>query len=162
MEKASFAWAADEPPCLKNFNLTVRAGQLVAVVGQVGSGKSSLVSALLGEMVRVGGRVNTRGRVAYVPQQAWIQNCTLRDNVTFGKSCDDGRYDQVVEACALKPDLEMLPAGDATEIGEKVPPSERRTLSPLLILKRNNINERGRERENLYSLNEHSRQHGER
>ena len=123
-EKASFAWGPNEPPCLKNINLSVKAGQLIAVVGQVGSGKSSLVSALLGEMDKLGGRVNTTGRVAYVPQQAWIQNCTLRDNITFGKTPDEDHYQKVVQACALKPDLEMLPGGDSTEIGEKVrPPS---------------------------------------
>ena len=123
VEKASFAWGPNEPPCLKNINLSVKAGQLIAVVGQVGSGKSSLVSALLGEMDKLGGRVNTTGRVAYVPQQAWIQNCTLRDNITFGKTPDEDHYQKVVQACALKPDLEMLPGGDSTEIGEKVRPT---------------------------------------
>lgn len=65
------------------------------------------------------GRVNTKGSVAYVPQQAWIQNATLRDNVLFGKSLEHSVYTRVVDACALKPDLEMLPGGDQTEIGEK-------------------------------------------
>ena len=65
MEKASFAWAADEPPCLKNFNLTVRAGQLVAVVGQVGSGKSSLVSALLEHDIFVIFPVNPQSLAKY-------------------------------------------------------------------------------------------------
>lgn len=53
-------------------------------------------------------------------QQAWIQNATLRDNILFGKLYDDVRYNQVLDACALRPDLEILPAGDLTEIGEKV------------------------------------------
>jgi ABC-type transport system involved in cytochrome bd biosynthesis fused ATPase/permease subunit len=61
-----------------------------------------------------------QGSIAYVPQQAWIQNATLRDNIVFGKSIDHVSYQRVIEACALKPDLEMLPAGDQTEIGEKV------------------------------------------
>jgi ABC-type transport system involved in cytochrome bd biosynthesis fused ATPase/permease subunit len=61
-----------------------------------------------------------QGSIAYVPQQAWIQNATLRDNIIFGKSVDHASYQRVIEACALKPDLEMLPAGDQTEIGEKV------------------------------------------
>jgi ATP-binding cassette subfamily C (CFTR/MRP) protein 1 len=61
-----------------------------------------------------------KGSIAYVAQQAWIQNATLRDNILFGKPFDPLRYDKVVEACALKPDLEILPAGDKTEIGEKV------------------------------------------
>lgn len=58
--------------------------------------------------------------MAYVSQQAWIQNCTLQENVLFGHALDSKRYQRVLEACALLPDLEILPAGDQTEIGEKV------------------------------------------
>ncbi|XP_023364920.1 canalicular multispecific organic anion transporter 2-like [Otolemur garnettii] len=94
-------------------------GALVAVVGPVGCGKSSLVSALLGEMEKLEGKVHVKGSVAYVPQQAWIQNCTLQENVLFGQALDPKRYQQTLEACALLADLEMLPAGDQTEIGEK-------------------------------------------
>lgn len=61
-----------------------------------------------------------QGSIAYVPQQAWIQNATLKDNILFGKSLEQSTYLRVVEACALKPDFDMLPAGDQTEIGEKV------------------------------------------
>ena len=61
-----------------------------------------------------------QGSVAYVAQQAWIQNATLRDNILFGAEYDKKWYDQVVEACALNPDLAILPDGDLTEIGEKV------------------------------------------
>lgn len=61
--------------------------------------------------------------MAYVPQQAWIQNATLRDNIIFGQEKKEAWYQRVVEACALLPDLEILPGGDATEIGEKVLPS---------------------------------------
>lgn len=61
-----------------------------------------------------------QGSVAYVPQQAWIQNATLRDNILFGKSYNEQKYRRVLEACALTPDLEVLPGGDMTEIGEKV------------------------------------------
>lgn len=59
--------------------------------------------------------------MAYVPQQAWIQNATLRDNILFGKPYVEQKYRCVLEACALTPDLEVLPGGDQTEIGEKVP-----------------------------------------
>ena len=97
----------------------MRKGQCVAVVGTVGSGKSSLISALLGEMDKISGRVNTVGKIAFVPQQAWIQNATLQDNILFGRPLDTKRYEQVIQACALKPDLEILPGGDQTEIGEK-------------------------------------------
>ncbi|KAJ8896872.1 hypothetical protein PR048_002218 [Dryococelus australis] len=119
VENGSFSWEK-ELPVLRNINLTVNHGSLVAVVGSVGSGKSSLISALLGEMDKLSGRVNTKGTIAYVQQQAWIQNASLRDNITFGKPLDHSSYLRVIEACALKPDLEMLPAGDQTEIGEKV------------------------------------------
>lgn len=99
--------------------MSVDKGKCVAVVGTVGSGKSSLISALLGEMDKISGRVNTVGKIAYVPQQAWIQNATLQDNILFGRAMDKIRYEQVLKACALKPDIEILPGGDQTEIGEK-------------------------------------------
>uniref|UniRef100_A0A8C4VK38 Uncharacterized protein n=1 Tax=Gopherus evgoodei TaxID=1825980 RepID=A0A8C4VK38_9SAUR len=99
--------------------LDIKPGHLVAVVGAVGSGKSSLVSAVLGEMENLKGHINIQGSVAYVPQQAWIQNATLKDNILFGSDLDEARYQQVVEACALLPDLKLLPGGDLTEIGEK-------------------------------------------
>lgn len=119
IENGTFSWGTDEPAILRNINLSFKQGSLVAVVGTVGSGKSSLVSAFLGEMDKITGRVNTKGSVAYVPQQAWIQNATLQDNIVFGGSIDHASYQRVIEACALKPDLAMLPAGDQTEIGEK-------------------------------------------
>lgn len=90
-----------------------------AIVGSVGAGKSSLVSAFLGEMDKISGRVNTVGKIAYVSQQAWIQNATLQDNILFGKELNKSLYKKIIEACALKPDFDMLPAGDQTEIGEK-------------------------------------------
>uniref|UniRef100_A0A663DTZ5 ATP binding cassette subfamily C member 2 n=1 Tax=Aquila chrysaetos chrysaetos TaxID=223781 RepID=A0A663DTZ5_AQUCH len=99
--------------------LDIAPGSLVAVVGAVGSGKSSLVSAMLGEMESIKGHINIQGSLAYVPQQAWIQNATLKDNILFGSELDEARYQQVIRACALLPDLELLPAGDQTEIGEK-------------------------------------------
>lgn len=94
-------------------------GNLAAVVGIVGAGKSSLLSAFLGEMEKQNGRVNTVGSIAYVSQQAWIQNATLQDNILFGKLLDTKLYNKIIDACALRQDLEMLPGGDQTEIGEK-------------------------------------------
>ncbi len=104
---------------LKDLTWHVEEGKLVAVVGTVGSGKSSLLSAILGEMTKVDGDVNVRGDVAYVPQQAWMQNETLRNNVLFGRALNREVYDRVIDACALRPDLEILAGGDETEIGEK-------------------------------------------
>ncbi|XP_064629119.1 multidrug resistance-associated protein 1-like isoform X2 [Lineus longissimus] len=119
IQNGTFKWSTDESAVLKNVNLKVPTGSLLAVVGQVGSGKSSLVSALLGEMIKDHGTVQIRGSVAYVAQQAWIQNASVRDNILFGKLFDQVQYNSVIEACALTKDLEMLPAGDKTEIGEK-------------------------------------------
>lgn len=117
IENGIFSWGED--PILKNINLRVQKNSLAAVVGSVGAGKSSLLSALLGEMERLNGRVNTVGSIAYVSQQAWIQNATLQDNILFGKAMDRKLYDKIIDACALKQDLDMLPGGDQTEIGEK-------------------------------------------
>lgn len=114
-----FTWAKEDSPVLHNINMMVPQGSLLAVVGHVGCGKSSLISALLGEMEKVEGEVSIRGSVAYVPQQAWIQNATLRDNILFGQPYNEQKYCCVLEACALTPDLEVLPGGDMTEIGEK-------------------------------------------
>lgn len=61
-----------------------------------------------------------QGSVAYVPQQAWIQNATLRENILFGRTFDSKRYAKAIYTCALQTDLDILPGGDLTEIGEKV------------------------------------------
>ncbi|KFR07766.1 Canalicular multispecific organic anion transporter 2, partial [Nipponia nippon] len=116
---ATFSWGKELKPSLKDINLLVPSGALVAIVGHVGCGKSSLVSALLGEMEKLEGEVAVKGSVAYVPQQAWIQNATLKDNIFFGQAPNEQKYQNVLEACALKTDLEVLPGGDQTEIGEK-------------------------------------------
>ncbi|XP_061083514.1 ATP-binding cassette sub-family C member 2-like [Conger conger] len=115
----TFAWGKDVDPVLKSVSLDIKPGRLVAVVGAVGAGKSSLISAILGEMHSIKGYINIMGSIAYVPQQAWIQNATLRDNILFGSSLEEARFHKVLDACALVPDLELLPGGDQTEIGEK-------------------------------------------
>ncbi|GMT31383.1 hypothetical protein PFISCL1PPCAC_22680, partial [Pristionchus fissidentatus] len=117
---ADMHWDREEPKAnLSGLNLTVQKCQLITVVGKVGAGKSSLLHALLGEMERLRGYVGVRGRAAYVPQQPWMQNQTMRQNITFGKKFDEYFYNRVLDACALFPDLQMLPLGDMTEIGEK-------------------------------------------
>uniref|UniRef100_A0A8C7ZZ63 ABC-type glutathione-S-conjugate transporter n=1 Tax=Oryzias sinensis TaxID=183150 RepID=A0A8C7ZZ63_9TELE len=118
IENGTFSWSKEGPPCLKRCVL-FNEGSLVAVVGHVGSGKSSLLSAMLGETEKRSGQVTIKGSVAYVPQQAWIQNATVQDNILFGREKLKTWYQRVLEACALLPDLDILPAGDATEIGEK-------------------------------------------
>ncbi|KAF8941211.1 hypothetical protein BGZ47_007464 [Haplosporangium gracile] len=104
---------------LTNINLRVPDGQLTAFVGRIGQGKSSLMSAIMGEMYKLHGSVTVYGDLAYVPQQAWIINATVRDNILFGKAFDQDLYNRVIHASGLKPDFEMLSAGDQTEIGER-------------------------------------------
>uniref|UniRef100_A0A1B0AEP1 ABC-type glutathione-S-conjugate transporter n=1 Tax=Glossina pallidipes TaxID=7398 RepID=A0A1B0AEP1_GLOPL len=118
IENGSFSWG-DVESTLKNINIEVKKNTLCAIVGTVGSGKSSILQSFLGEMDKISGTVNTVGSIAYVPQQAWIQNATFRENILFGKPYDRRRYNRVINACALKPDIEILSAGDLTEIGEK-------------------------------------------
>lgn len=118
IKDGEFSWTG-EASVLKDVNLKVKKGQLTAVVGRVGSGKSSLVSALLGETEKVKGEVVLRGSVAYVPQQPWVMNATLRDNILFGHRWDAEFYDRVLEACSLKSDIAILSGGDMTEIGER-------------------------------------------
>ncbi|KAJ1853661.1 hypothetical protein LPJ73_002600 [Coemansia sp. RSA 2703] len=115
----TFKWNnSDVQPTLSDIELECKRSELVAVIGKVGSGKSSLLSAILGEMVKSSGEVTVTGSIAYAPQQPWILNATLRDNILFGHCFEQEFYNRVIEVCALGPDLEMLPAGDMTEIGE--------------------------------------------
>ena len=112
---------------LKEIELEVNKGSFVAVIGSVGSGKSSLISAIQGEMHLVENDEGVKGEVnisddqeiCYVAQQAWIQNNSFKMNILFGKSFDEGKYREVINACALEPDLKQFEAYDETEIGEK-------------------------------------------
>lgn len=111
--------APDCVPCLFNIDLDVTKGQLVGVGGSVGSGKSSLISAIMGEMTLENGDLKVNGSVALVSQQAWIFNGTIRDNILFGAEFNSIWYNRVVHACCLKDDFKMMSRGDMTEIGEK-------------------------------------------
>ncbi|KAL2915615.1 hypothetical protein HK105_204800 [Polyrhizophydium stewartii] len=104
---------------LRNINIAVPRGKLVAVVGSVGSGKSSLLNALVGEMKRVKGTVTFSSRLGYAPQQAWIQNASVKDNILFGQPFDEERYHAAIRDCSLEKDLEILADGDLTQIGER-------------------------------------------
>ncbi|KAL7749719.1 hypothetical protein RI367_004947 [Sorochytrium milnesiophthora] len=125
----SFGWRESAPVdkdtlagfsfSLSNINLTLMRGTLSAVAGRVGQGKSSLLHAILGEMIRTSGSVEVNGSVAYVAQHAWLINGTLRENILLGRPLDEQRYWATVSACALLLDLETLPEGDHTLIGDK-------------------------------------------
>ncbi|GFY43924.1 multidrug resistance-associated protein 1 [Trichonephila inaurata madagascariensis] len=119
MKEANFSWTVGSDSTLKDINLHIPKGSLFAVIGPVGSGKSSLISALLGEMHKTSGSVDIKGAVAYVPQQAWILNQSLRENILLVKHMREEKYNKILDSCCLRPDLEILPSGDATEIGEK-------------------------------------------
>jgi len=104
---------------LRDVDIEIEPGQLCIIAGKVGCGKSSLLSAILGELRKDTGQVSLTGKVVYAAQQPWIKNATLKENILFGAELDEQRYQEVLEACALLPDLDVLPAGDQTEIGEK-------------------------------------------
>jgi len=104
---------------LDHIDLRIRSGRTYAVIGSVGCGKSTLIQSLLGLTRLVEGQMLLSGSLAYVPQEAWIRNASVRENILFGSPYDAQRYREVIDACALTRDLEILPAGDQTEIGER-------------------------------------------
>nr|CAD1822253.1 unnamed protein product [Ananas comosus var. bracteatus] len=120
IESCSFSWDENiAKPTLRNINLEVKAGEKVAICGEVGSGKSSLLAAVLGEIPKIEGTIQVCGKIAYVSQNAWIQTGTVQENILFGSAMDKQRYQETLERCSLVKDLEMLPFGDHTEIGER-------------------------------------------
>ncbi|KAI8916012.1 P-loop containing nucleoside triphosphate hydrolase protein [Gorgonomyces haynaldii] len=130
-KNASFQYYNSSDFKLKNLNLEFPLNKLTVITGPTGSGKSSLLLALLGEMELVEGQslmpitddiVYKNGQsnaIAYVAQTAWLLNATVRDNILFGEPYDQERYERVLRGCSLVKDLENLDGGDLTEIGEK-------------------------------------------
>ncbi|KAJ3332412.1 hypothetical protein HDU91_003113, partial [Kappamyces sp. JEL0680] len=104
---------------VQDLDLTIMKGKLVAIVGSVGSGKSTILNSLIGETKLISGTVQMSGSVGFAPQQAWIQNATVKENILFGRPYDHQRYLHTIHTCALERDLELLPDGDSTEIGER-------------------------------------------
>ncbi|XP_076895610.1 ABC transporter C family member 10-like [Bidens hawaiensis] len=114
------SWNDDcSKPTPTDVNLEISAGEKVAICGEVGSGKSTLISAILGEVPNIKGKIEVNGKVAYVSQTAWIQTGTVRDNILFGSVMSDEKYEEVVKKCSLVKDIEMFPFGDQTIIGER-------------------------------------------
>ncbi|XP_060250612.1 ATP-binding cassette sub-family C member 4-like isoform X23 [Ovis aries] len=109
---------ASETPTLQGLSFSVRPGELLAVVGPVGAGKSSLLCAVLGELPPSQGQVSVHGRIAYVSQQPWVFPGTVRSNILFGKKYEVDRYEKVIKACALEEDLWLLGAEAIIEIGD--------------------------------------------
>ncbi|XP_077498512.1 multidrug resistance-associated protein 1-like [Amblyomma americanum] len=117
MRQASFSWHREQRLVLRDVDLHIPQGHLVAVVGHVGCGKTSFLSAILGELRCVKGSLDRKGKVAYVAQQAWIQNATVRQNILLKRQHHSCFYERVVQSCQLQTDLAELPAGDQTEVG---------------------------------------------
>ncbi|KAL2016707.1 hypothetical protein VTK56DRAFT_3170 [Thermocarpiscus australiensis] len=118
-EDASTLVEEREPFKLQDLTFEIGRNELVAVIGTVGSGKTSLLAALAGDMRKTGGKVVLGASRAFCPQYAWIQNATVQENILFGRQMDKEWYAEVIKACALQPDLDMLPNHDQTEIGER-------------------------------------------
>ncbi|CAL5039011.1 unnamed protein product [Urochloa decumbens] len=120
VQDGNFSWSANRADLsLRNVNLSISRGEKVAVCGPVGSGKSSLLYALLGEIPRISGSVEVFGSVAYVSQNSWIQSGTVRDNILFGKPFNKELYEKAIKSCALDKDIENFDHGDLTEIGQR-------------------------------------------
>ncbi|KAM0933329.1 putative ABC-type xenobiotic transporter [Dioscorea sansibarensis] len=116
----NFSWEPSSSNCtLKDLNLQVSHGMKVAVCGIVGSGKSSLLCCMLGEISKRSGTIKLCADVAYVGQSPWIQSGTVESNIIFGMEMSREKYEHILEACSLKKDLEILPQGDQTIIGER-------------------------------------------
>ncbi|XP_034300532.2 ATP-binding cassette sub-family C member 4-like [Magallana gigas] len=104
---------------LKNIDLEVKKGELLAVVGPVGSGKTSLLLSLIKELPTETGQVRVQGMLAYMAQTPWVMPGTFQANVTFGENVEQERYRRVMHACALNKDLELMRLGDQTLVGER-------------------------------------------
>ncbi|XP_011301174.1 probable multidrug resistance-associated protein lethal(2)03659 [Fopius arisanus] len=113
-------WEPEAPEnILEEVNAEIEKGKLYIVIGAVGSGKSSLISAILGEMYISGGRVDIKGGMSYASQEAWVFGSTVRQNIIFGQPYDRQRYQRVIKACALLSDFKQFPQGDQTVVGER-------------------------------------------
>ncbi|CAK9828719.1 Probable multidrug resistance-associated protein lethal(2)03659 [Anthophora retusa] len=120
LTNASAKWLVyEQEDTLKNINIKVKSGELVAVVGQVGSGKSSLLNVILKELPLKSGGIEINGKIAYASQEPWLFAGSVRQNILFGKKMDQFRYDRVIKVCQLKRDFSLLPYGDRTIVGER-------------------------------------------
>lgn len=121
IRNVSASWEEDEPnrKTLQNIVLDVKQGQLCAIIGPVGGGKSSLMQLLLGELPIQSGTVSIQGSMSYASQKPWLFTGTVRNNILFGQIYDKRRYNEVVKCCALSTDFEQFPNGDKTIVGER-------------------------------------------
>ncbi|XP_054160851.1 multidrug resistance-associated protein 1-like [Oppia nitens] len=118
IQNATFSYGLNHIPVLNDLTFDVKKGLLVAIIGEVGAGKSSLLSSLVGVLYKISGNIKVNGSIAYVPQRAWIRNTSIKNNILFTCDEEEIRYQEILSACALTPDLTVLPAGDQTVVGE--------------------------------------------
>ncbi|KAL9128115.1 MAG: hypothetical protein Q9217_003136 [Psora testacea] len=117
---ATFTWDRnDSRRCLEDIRFMARKGELSCIVGRVGSGKTSFLEAILGDIWKIHGEVVVHGTTAYVAQQAWVTNASVKENIVFGHRWDPAFYERTIHACALVEDMKSLPDGDQTEVGER-------------------------------------------
>ena len=120
ISKASCSWnQKNSTNTLSDITLNVRNGNLIAITGAVGSGKSSLLTAILGELPQHKGSISYHGKVAYVPQIPWVFSGSIRENILFGLAFNEEKFQQVVHICELTKDLANFANGDLTEIGQR-------------------------------------------
>ena len=120
VREATFTWDRNESrDCLKDIDFVAHRGELTCIVGRVGSGKSSFLQAVLGDLWKLRGEVVVHGYTAYVSQQPWVMNASVKENIVFGHRWDPHFYERTVQACALVEDFKTLPDGDQTEVGER-------------------------------------------
>ena len=119
LSRVSCCWSDTlDCPSLKDVTLKVTTGQLVGITGPVGSGKTSLLMAILGELPLSSGHLSCIGKIAYLPQVPWIFSGTMRENILFGKDFEENTYNAIIRVCDLKIDLDSFPKGDLTEVGQ--------------------------------------------
>uniref|UniRef100_A0A669C2N7 Multidrug resistance-associated protein 4 n=1 Tax=Oreochromis niloticus TaxID=8128 RepID=A0A669C2N7_ORENI len=120
IEKLTCYWDKSlDAPSLQNVSITAKSHQLLTVIGPVGAGKSSLLSAILGELPYDTGTLKIKGQLTYASQQPWVFPGTIRSNILFGRELNPKKYERVLRVCALKKDLEMFRDGDLTLIGDR-------------------------------------------
>lgn len=120
LQDASAKWQSDNNECvLSNINLTIDKNQLVVIIGPVASGKSSLLNVILRELELCEGSLKVTGKISYAAQEAWLFSSSIRQNILFGEQYNEDRYKEVIKVCALDTDLDLLPFGDQTMVGDK-------------------------------------------
>ena len=120
VRNGTFSWNRHEnKDVLHDINFSAHKGELSCIIGRVGSGKSSFLQSILGDLWKTNGEVVVHGTVAFVSQTPWIMNATVKENIIFGYRYDSSFYERTVKACALLDDFAQLPDGDETVVGER-------------------------------------------